>query len=32
MDFFKQDFPFVDVVMIGHVLHNYNLETQDMLI
>lgn len=32
MDFFQHDFPYVDVVMIGHVLHNYKLQTQHMLV
>jgi hypothetical protein len=31
-DFFKQDFPKSDVVLMGHVLHDWDLPTKKMLI
>ena len=31
-DFFKQDFPKVDVVLMGHVLHDWDLPTKKMLV
>jgi hypothetical protein len=31
-DFFKQDFPKADVVMMGHVLHDWDLPTKKMLV
>jgi hypothetical protein len=32
LDFFKNDFPHVDLIMMGHVLHNWPVETQNMLV
>jgi len=31
-DFFKQDFPKADVVLMGHILHDWDLATKKMLI
>ena len=31
-DFFKDDFPKVDVITMGHILHDWNLEVKQMLI
>ncbi len=31
-DFFKQDFPKADVVLMGHILHDWDLPTKKMLI
>jgi hypothetical protein len=31
-DFFKDSFPKVDVITMGHILHDWNLETKQMLI
>ena len=31
-DFFKDSFPQVDVITMGHILHDWNLETKEMLI
>jgi hypothetical protein len=31
-DFFKQDFPQADVVLMGHILHDWDLPTKRMLI
>jgi hypothetical protein len=31
-DFFKDQFPQVDVITMGHILHDWNLETKEMLI
>jgi O-methyltransferase domain/Dimerisation domain len=31
-DFFKDQFPKVDVITMGHILHDWNLETKEMLI
>ncbi|MDE2299161.1 MAG: methyltransferase [Burkholderiales bacterium] len=31
-DFFKQDFPQADVVLMGHILHDWDLPTKKMLI
>jgi hypothetical protein len=31
-DFFKDSFPRVDVMMMGHILHDWNLEVKKMLI
>jgi hypothetical protein len=31
-DFFKDSFPSVDVITMGHILHDWNLETKKMLI
>jgi hypothetical protein len=31
-DFFKEPFPNVDVITMGHILHDWNLETKEMLI
>jgi precorrin-6B methylase 2 len=31
-DFFKQDFPTADVVLMGHILHDWDLPTKKMLI
>ena len=31
-DFFKDRFPKVDVITMGHILHDWNLETKEMLI
>lgn len=31
-DFFKEPFPKVDVITMGHILHDWNLETKQMLI
>ena len=31
-DFFKDPFPKVDVITMGHILHDWNLETKQMLI
>jgi len=31
-DFFKDAFPRVDVITMGHILHDWNLETKEMLI
>jgi precorrin-6B methylase 2/predicted transcriptional regulator len=31
-DFFKDSFPRVDVITMGHILHDWNLETKQMLI
>jgi ubiquinone/menaquinone biosynthesis C-methylase UbiE len=31
-DFFKDRFPQVDVITMGHILHDWNLETKEMLI
>ena len=31
-DFFKQDFPKADVVMMGHILHDWDLQTKRMLV
>jgi len=32
LDFFKQDFPKADVVLMGHILHDWDLPTKKMLI
>jgi len=31
-DFFKDPFPKVDVITMGHILHDWNLEMKEMLI
>jgi len=31
-DFFKQDLPKADVILMGHILHDWDLETKKMLI
>lgn len=31
-DFFKNDFPKADVVLMGHILHDWDLPTKQMLI
>jgi hypothetical protein len=31
-DFFKQDFPKADVVLMGHILHDWDLATKKMLL
>ena len=31
-DFFKQDLPKADVVLMGHILHDWDLPTKKMLI
>lgn len=31
-DFFKDPFPKVDVITMGHILHDWNVETKEMLI
>ena len=31
-DFFKEDFPKVDVILMGHILHDWNLADKKMLI
>ena len=32
LDFFKQEFPKTDVIIFGHILHDWNLEVRKMLI
>src|ERR671939_195421 len=31
-DFFRDSFPKVDVITMGHILHDWNLEVKEMLI
>jgi hypothetical protein len=31
-DFFKQDFPKADVILMGHILHDWDLATKEMLL
>ena len=32
VDFFKEEFPKVDVVVFGHILHDWPLDTRKMLL
>ncbi len=31
-DFFKEEFPSADVILMGHILHDWDLATKEMLI
>ncbi len=32
LDFFKEDFPATDAVIFGHILHDWDLNTKEMLL